>query len=77
LTYNRYKVRGVCVCVCVCARARACACVSYMCNGALRGNAVQSFATIKQLSQDDNNIDNNNNIFMDTFVSGAGITECQ
>ena len=45
------KVR-VCMCIYVCV------CVHYICATVLRGNAVQPFATIKQLSQDDNNTDN-------------------
>ena len=54
------KVR-VCMCVYVCV------CTLYMCNGAPRCNAVQSFATIKQLSQDDNNTDNEQQYFCGRF----------
>jgi len=42
-------------------------CVHYICATVLRGNAVQSFATIKQLSQDDNNTDNEQQYFCGHF----------
>lgn len=44
-----------------------CGCVCTLCATVLRGNAIQSFATIKQLSQDDNNTDNEQQYFYGRF----------